>query len=66
MNQLTTASRNQLRSIARRMMTERGLLPDLSSAALSETAAIAEVPTDLRLRVTVAGRNEMTSHLLLP
>jgi VacB/RNase II family 3'-5' exoribonuclease len=32
--------RNQLRSIARRAMVERGLLPDFSPAALAETNAI--------------------------
>jgi hypothetical protein len=46
MNQPTTASRNQLRSIARRRMTELGLRPDLTPAMLADTAAFAEVPTD--------------------
>ena len=46
MNQPTTLSRNELRSIARRAMIERGLLPDFSPAVLAETAAITEAPTD--------------------
>jgi exoribonuclease-2 len=33
---------NQLRSIARRAMVQRGLLPDFSAAVLAETEAIAE------------------------
>jgi exoribonuclease II len=36
---------NQLRSIARRAMVQRGLLPDFSPAVLAETDAIAEAPT---------------------
>jgi exoribonuclease R len=44
MNQPTTSSRNRLRSIARRAMTARGLLPDFSPVVLAETAAITEVP----------------------
>jgi exoribonuclease-2 len=46
MNQPTTSSRNRLRSIARRAMTARGLLPDFSPAVLAETAALTEVPAD--------------------
>jgi len=33
---------NQLKSIARRVMTERGLLPDFSAAAVSEVSALRE------------------------
>ena len=36
----STTSRDQLMSIARRAMLERGLLPDFSAAVLAETAAI--------------------------
>src|ERR1700693_429746 len=35
-----TSSRDRLRVIARRVMTQRGLLPDFSRAALAETGAI--------------------------
>jgi VacB/RNase II family 3'-5' exoribonuclease len=35
---------NQLKSIARRAMIQRGLLPDFSPAVLAETEAIAEAP----------------------
>src|SRR5579859_4252443 len=35
---------NQLRSIARRAMSERGLLPDFSPAVLAETDAIRVAP----------------------
>jgi exoribonuclease-2 len=45
-------SMNQLRSIARRAMAQRGLLPDFSQAVLAETDAIAVAPmargTDIR------------------
>ena len=37
-------SMNQLQSIARRAMIERGLLPDFSPAALAETDAITKAP----------------------
>lgn len=40
MNPLPTSSRTELCRIARRAMTERGLLPDFSPAALAQTAAI--------------------------
>lgn len=42
----TTAHRNRLRSIARRAMSERGLLPTFSAAALAETHAISAAATD--------------------
>ncbi|MEO8360436.1 MAG: RNB domain-containing ribonuclease [Vicinamibacteria bacterium] len=43
---------NQLKSIAYRMMTERGLLPDFSPAALLETRALIDAPpvTDASVR----------------
>ncbi|MEO5761282.1 MAG: RNB domain-containing ribonuclease [Vicinamibacteria bacterium] len=43
---------NQLKSIAHRMMTERGLLPDFSPAALLETRALIDAPpvTDASVR----------------
>ncbi len=43
---------NQLRSIAHRMMTERGLLPDFAPAALLETRALIDAPpaTDASVR----------------
>ena len=52
MNPLPTSSRTELRRIARRAMTERGLLPDFSPAAVAETAAIAKAPagTDRSIR----------------
>jgi exoribonuclease-2 len=37
---------NQLRSIARRAMSQRGLLPDFSPAVLAETDAITRAPMD--------------------
>ena len=40
MNRSNTARRDELKGIARRAMTQRGLLPDFSSAALAETHAI--------------------------
>src|SRR5208337_4520002 len=51
MNQATPC-RNQLRSIARRAMLERGLLPDFSAAVLAETGSItnAAVASDSSLR----------------
>jgi VacB/RNase II family 3'-5' exoribonuclease len=39
-------SRNDLRGIARRAMTEHGLLPDFSSAALSETDGLSRAVTE--------------------
>jgi VacB/RNase II family 3'-5' exoribonuclease len=41
MNQTTAPCSNQLRSIARRAMLERGLLPDFSAAVVAETGSIA-------------------------
>jgi VacB/RNase II family 3'-5' exoribonuclease len=41
MNRATAPCRNQLSSIARRAMLERGLLPDFSAAVLAETGSIA-------------------------
>ena len=35
---------NQLKSIARRIMVERGLLPDFSPAAVKETSALTDAP----------------------
>ena len=35
---------NQIKSIARRVMTDRGLLPDFSAAVLSEVSALQEKP----------------------
>ena len=40
------SGRNELRSIARRAMIERGLLPYFSAAVLAETNAITSVPVD--------------------
>src|SRR6202167_4484243 len=40
MNQATAPCRNQLKSIARRAMRERGLLPDFSAEVVAETSAI--------------------------
>ena len=42
MNQNASAGRERLRAIARRAMTERGLLPDFSPAALAQTEALGE------------------------
>ena len=52
MNQATASSRNQLRSIARRAMLERDLLPDFSAAVVAETGSIASAAaaTDSSLR----------------
>jgi exoribonuclease-2 len=41
-----TNKRSELRRIARRCMLERGLLPDFSSDALAETAALTDAPRD--------------------
>src|SRR6202044_2545928 len=40
MNNATTPSRNELRSIARRAMLDRGLLPDFSAEVIAETGRI--------------------------
>src|ERR1700730_4273138 len=40
MNQATAPCRNQLKSIARRAMLERGLLPDFSAEVVAETGSI--------------------------
>jgi len=45
MSQPTAPCRTQLRSIARRAMLERGLLPDFSAAAVAETGSIANAAT---------------------
>jgi VacB/RNase II family 3'-5' exoribonuclease len=42
MNRNSPAGRERLRAIARRAMTERGLLPDFSPAALAQTEALGE------------------------
>src|SRR6202795_2817962 len=41
MNQTTAPCRSQLRSIARRAMLQRGLLPDFSAEVVAETSSIA-------------------------
>ncbi|MEK7764312.1 MAG: RNB domain-containing ribonuclease, partial [Nitrospirota bacterium] len=41
-----TSHRTDLRSIARRVMVERGLLPDFSSTAMAELARIQDTATD--------------------
>ncbi len=41
MNQTTAPCRDQLKSIARRAMLQRGLLPDFSAAVVAETGSIA-------------------------
>src|ERR1700693_5906295 len=41
MNRASAPCRNQLKSIARRAMLERGLLPDFSAAVVAETGSIA-------------------------
>ncbi|HEV2169696.1 MAG TPA: RNB domain-containing ribonuclease, partial [Candidatus Binatus sp.] len=41
MNQTTAPCRNQLKSIARRAMLQRGLLPDFSAEVMAETNSIA-------------------------
>src|SRR5579863_8243871 len=41
MNQTTAPCRNQLKSIARRAMLQRGLLPDFSTEVVAETSSIA-------------------------
>jgi len=46
MSPALAASRNVLRQIARRAMLSRGLLPDFSPAALTETGAIARAAAD--------------------
>jgi VacB/RNase II family 3'-5' exoribonuclease len=46
MNQMTTADKNRLCSIARRAMVQRGLLPDFSPEVMAETQAIAKAACD--------------------
>jgi len=52
MNRASAPCRNQLRSIARRAMLERGLLPDFSAAVVAETGSIenAAAASDSSLR----------------
>jgi VacB/RNase II family 3'-5' exoribonuclease len=52
MNQATAPCRNLLKSIARRAMLERGLLPEFSAAVVAETGSIASAAaaTDSSLR----------------
>src|SRR5258707_13645320 len=45
MNKTTTPCRHQLRSIARRAMLQRGLLPDFSAEVVAETSSIANAAT---------------------
>jgi VacB/RNase II family 3'-5' exoribonuclease len=45
MNQATAPCRNQLKSIARRAMVERGLLPDFSAEVVAQAAAITKPAT---------------------
>ncbi|MFZ0680297.1 RNB domain-containing ribonuclease [Candidatus Binatus sp.] len=45
MNQATAPCRNQLKSIARRAMLERGLLPDFSAEVVTEIGAITKPAT---------------------
>src|SRR6266481_3572530 len=45
MSQTTAPCRNQLRSIARRAMLQRGLLPDFSAEVVAETSSIANAAT---------------------
>ena len=42
MNPNASAGRERLRAIARRAMTERGLVPDFSPAVLAQTEALGE------------------------
>ncbi len=46
MNPPPESNRDRLRDIAHRAMSQRGLLPDFSPAALAETAAIGKAATD--------------------
>jgi exoribonuclease-2 len=46
MDRSSTSNREQLRGIAHRAMTQRGLLPDFSPAVLAETEAIGKAATD--------------------
>src|ERR1700693_4968677 len=45
MNQATAPCRNQLKSIARRAMLQRGLLPDFSAEVVAETGSITKPAT---------------------
>src|SRR5260221_62126 len=45
MNQTTAPCKNQLKSIARRTMLQRGLLPDFSPEVVAETSSIANAAT---------------------
>src|SRR5260370_1149430 len=45
MNQATAPCRSQLKSIARRAMLQRGLLPDFSAEVIAETSSIANAAT---------------------
>jgi VacB/RNase II family 3'-5' exoribonuclease len=46
MDRSSTSNRDQLRGIAHRVMTQRGLLPDFSPAVRAETEAIGKAATD--------------------
>jgi exoribonuclease-2 len=65
-----SAGREELRAIARRAMTERGLLPDFSPAVLAQAQALGErvAPTgpairDLRALAWVSIDNDDTRRL---
>lgn len=51
MNRATESPRSQLRSIARRAMLQRGLLPDFSATVLEETDGIARAATEVSASV---------------
>lgn len=46
MTSAVTSNRNRLKAIARRVMTQRGLLPDFSPAALAETDAMTKAAAE--------------------